>query len=177
MAKTIQVAKPDGTVTFVSFIQNHRIYCMQAFDTRLRAMSDDKVQETFDRVTPIMQNLHCTTTIRDFDEVKAQGLREHPICKAIPGTSTAERLDLHDWEHINFQGNLAIAVVWDTRVITKVMLIDDLTDEDFSNMQFVYNDNCNPICGTATQCKQWQQTFAQPTTMTDTQFNLIKGRK
>lgn len=180
MAKTIEITKQDGTKTYVSFIQNGTIHCRQAFDTQLRAISDSKATEMYNIISCAMHksgNFANTVVIRDFDEVKAQGLREHPVCKVITGTSTATSLNLHDWEHVHFQGNLAIAVVWDTRAITKVMSIDDFTDEDFSNMQFVYNDNCNPVCGDAMQNEAWQQTFNQPTIMTDAQFNLIKGRK
>lgn len=180
MAKTIQIIRPNGKRTFASFVQDNKVICTQAYDCKLRSIPDDQAEAMLLHIATLLSPAY-KLTILDFDEVKKQALREHPVCKVINDTTTAKRFPMiKPWHHLHFQDNRIFGIVWDTRHLDFVLSLADFTDNDFANLQFVYDDNYMPVeldADMHISVAEWKQSVSMPTTMTDKQFNLIRGRK
>ena len=114
--------------------------------------------------------------IMSYEEAMKISNERHPICKAIEDSEFAKKYDIKPWHHLHFFGNFMALVIRDTRLITNAINVNELTDEDFSQMKYEYSDNMKPIPldYNTPYSDALKLAATMPTIITEHQRNLIQ---
>lgn len=104
-------------------------------------IEDDQVDKVLDIVSRRIATPLTDISVIDYSVAMDMAHRKRPIAKVVDDSETAKKFDIKPWHHLHFLGDIIAVVVWDTRVVDKVIKIDELTNEDFANLRFTNTDN------------------------------------